>query len=1071
MKKALFIVLYFLSIMTYSQNVVINEYMASNSSIIIPGYSGFEDWVELKNTTSAPYDLIGHYFTDSKTEPTKFQFSSSLIIPANGYVVIVCSGIASGGINHTNFKISESEKIGLVMPDGYTFIDSLTIGKQRTNISYGRNPSNILDWKYMQNPSPNVVNNFSVVYSGILDSPTFSHQTGFFSAPFSLSINHSDPLASITYTTDSSIPLSNNFTTVNFQYKNKFTSGTGPFLNRSYQTLQYVSPISIVDKSALPNVLSMISSTISGNSTIYYLPTTTIDKATVIRAIASKAGYLNSDVITNTFFINSLGQNPYSIPIISLNTQENNLFEYNNGIYTAGIDADLQQGSGANFRRDQEYPIHFEILENSTSSFKQDGGFQIHGNWSRSFPMKSLNIYSRSEYGKSEINYPIFPSLNFNSYKRFMLRNSGNDLLFDATQPLILPTMMRDAFIHMSVKHLNVDTQEYRPVSLFLNGEFWGLHNLREKYDKHYFEQYYGVNPENLDIIKNIDQIEEGDLIHFNAMQTFINSQNMALTSNYNYIKTQMDIENYIDYQIAEIYYCNADWIANNVQHWRERVPYNATAPKGQDGRWRWMIFDLDFAMQNPGGDILPPAVANQLIFGNLLDNQEFKTQFLNRFADLINTTFLPSRLIAILNEYKNKISPIMPKQIQRWKNIPDLSTWQANVNSLVNFVTNRPGFQIDAIKNQFLIGKDFNLTVNVSNVSHGFIKINTINIESSTIGVNASPYPWTGKYFGAVPVQLTAKPRAGFKFKHWLENTTIVSTDSIYVLSTTVNKTFTAVFESAFYSANPIPLAKTMDGCGYKFTSWAASNVASSYPENAIFVYLNQVDPIETSIIEGFTTGLYNFTSKTRINGLGSNGVSFINTGSGNTGYPSSKLGGMLLAINTLGQDSLYLNWKAGTVTPNSKEYAIRLQYRIGDLLPFSDLLDANGQPIIYQRNSVAGHEQSFLNIKLPASIMNNQYIQLFWKYYYTGVQNSTLSGSRDELRIDDIEIHTKKVFTSAFSGTLVSNQYSEIISTSTVNTGANIELTAGKSITLKPGFNTSNNSVFLARIANCPN
>src|SRR5690606_4772245 len=143
---------------------------------------------------------------------------------------------------------------------------------------------------------------------------------------------------------------------------------------------------------------------------------------------------------------------------------------------------------------------------------------------------------------------------------------------------------------------------------------------------------------------------------------------------------------------------------------------------------------------------------------------------------------------------------------------------------------------------------------------------------------------------------------------------------------------------------------------------------------------------------IDGFTDGDYDHGSKTRINGLGDDGISFINTGSDRPGYPATKLGGAILSVNTSNYDQLTLSFRAGTLVSNSREYNLRLQYRIGDKLPFQDILDENSQPIEYLRSATNGDSKTF-QLDLPPYLLGKEYIQLFWRYYYTGVRNDESS------------------------------------------------------------------------------
>ena len=1080
----------FTSFVVEAQNIIINEYMTSNSSTAIPSYVGFEDWIELRNTSTTPYDLAGHYLTDDKTQTTKFQFTNTtgaLVIPANGFLILICSGDISQGIKHTSFKISDGENIGLLLPNGTTFIDSLTIPQQRTDVSYGRNPSNSADWKYIQNPTPGSINNFSATYLGILSNPIFSQKTGFFTSSFNLSITHADPSAAIIYSMDASLPSVSNMSPRSFIFKNSYAQNpgmaNGSLLSKSYASLTYGTPLLIQDKSSSPNQVSTFSST--WHQGAGYIPTSPVKKGTVIRAIASKTGYLPSDVVTNTYFFNTSGTKETTLPIISLSIQESHLFEYYAGIYTAGNAFDNWRAanpstpaddySNGNYynKGDQwEFPAHFDLIENSTNSFQMNAGVRINGGTTRTYKMKSLRIYARGEYGDSKIDKKIFSSLPYTSYKSLLLHNGGQDFNY---------SLINDGTTHQAVAHMDLETQAFRPSIMYLNGEYWGIHNIRQRYDSDYFAQKFGVNPSNLDIITNVypspSNIDEGDLVHYTSMMDFITYNDLATQANYDFAKTLMDVKNLIDYQVSEIYFANLDWPSNNVGLWREKVPYSITAPKGKDGRWRWYLYDIDSGsglnfVNNNSLDGATSATNNPdatFFMRNFLKNTSFKNDFINRFADMLNTAFLPTRLNTLFGTNKNLILSEIANHINRWQSPFSQTAWNNSINDMNSFAQLRPAIERQHIQSKFGISGTYNLSVN-TDTTMGYVKVNTIVIKNTTPGINQLPYPWNGSYFNNIPIQLRVVPKAGFKLKHWLENSVIVSTDSVFTINTSTNKNYTAVFESYLYSSNLYPVAKILDNCGYKFSEWSALSAASTYPANMAFIYLNETEPSITAQYGGLITGIYNYTSKTRVNGLGVNGVAFINTGSSNTGHPSTKVGGAILAMNTLGHDDIYLSWTGGTVVPNSKEYAIRLQYRIGDLLDFEDVLDTNGNPIEYNRSSTAGTQVAFQNIKLPVAASNNQYIQLLWKYYYKGVQNNILDGSRDQLRIDDIVVSSKKIYTNGTQSNLSINAYSKIESAATINNPM-VSYTASKSILLTPGFNAATGTVFLAQINVCPN
>ncbi|MBX2963337.1 MAG: CotH kinase family protein [Cyclobacteriaceae bacterium] len=691
---------------------------------------------------------------------------------------------------HTNFGISSTgEAIILTHPDG-TLIDQAEAVVIPTNTSYGRKPDGTGNWYFFNQPTPGSTNSTSTGYEAILSAPVFSHGGGFYNTTFDLSIT-ADPEVTILYTLDGSEPDEANLAGTTYTYKNQYPhfpgNPFGPLLVAPINSYSYSSPISITDRSPLANRIAGRSSTYDQSP--WYAPSFPIFKGTVVRAKAIKDGNIASETITHTYFISPLGQARYSLPVVSLTLPENQLFGYEEGIYTPGKAFDdwrtQNPGGEANggvpanyqFSGDAfEYLGHVQVFDSQHGTIlDQRMGMRIHGGYSRSFPTKSLRLYARGEYGNSHFEYPLFAERSSTAYKRILLRNSGND--WDHTY-------FRDAAIQAIAQPLKIDRQAYRPTVLFLNGEYWGLINARERYDKHYLNRMYGVDAENLDILEANAVVDEGDADHYNETINYILDNNVVQDAHYEYIKTRIDIENYIDYQIIQIFARNTDWPGNNIKYWRLKTnSFQPNAPHGHDGRWRWLLYDTDFGFgiwsntfthntlafaAQANGPSWPNPPWSTLLFRELLRNEQFKNAFISRFNDMLNSAFLPSRTTAIVNEMKKAYEPEIAEHIARWKVPSSTSAWNNNVNVMVNFAQERPAHQRQHIRSFFSLGTDINLTVDVSNPQHGHVRINTIEIKSTTAGISQNPYPFSGMYFRSIPIELEAIPAPGYKFAGW---------------------------------------------------------------------------------------------------------------------------------------------------------------------------------------------------------------------------------------------------------------------------------------------------------------
>ncbi|MGG7036168.1 MAG: CotH kinase family protein, partial [Flavobacterium sp.] len=805
---------------SYSQNLVINEIMTSNSSVNTDEDETYQDWVEIYNSGSESINLEGFGLSDDKNLLSKWTFPN-VSIAAGQYLLVWCSD--KNRINpslplHTNFKLSsEGETISLSNASG-TIVDQLQPIVIPANFSYGKISNDT--YSFFQNPTPGSENT-SQDFSEILSEPIFSVSSGFFNAPFSLSISNPDPNATIIYTLDGSEPSYTNLNGTTYYYKDAYQqypeNAPGQFKESHFTTLPYENPITITDRTAEPNKVSMIPT--SYFTYQYYLPTTPIFKGTVVRAKVIKGGALSSKTITQNYYVTPAAANAFSVPVVAINVDENLFFDYEDGIYVPGKDFDNWRTENpllnaynpgvtypsANYNRSgdtAEVKANFSYYVNGTETVNQDVGIRINGASSRDFPNKSLRLYARPEYGNEAFEYSFFSDISDSSFKTLLLRNSGSDAN---------STYFRDAFIQKTVAHLKFDTQNYQPTVTFLNGEYWGLLNLRERYDKHYFKQVYNIEENQLDFLEN-NSVKEGDDHHYTAMLNFIENNSLSNDQNYSYIKTQLDTENFIDYFSSEVYIGNTDWPHNNIEFFRKKtIGYEPNAPYGQDGRWRWVMKDTDLSfglyqdITAYQDNTLAFATSlgeapewSTLLIRKLLENNDFKNDFINRFADLMNTTFIPQRVTGIIDEMKSGIANEIGAHRQRW-NDGTLDDWNAAIQTMETFAQERPAFQRDHIRQKFSIESNIDATLNVSNSSEGFIQINTIKIKDGTPGITGNPYPWTGVYFKNIPVKLKAVAYPGYKFSHWSGDSNSTNEEIIINPDSNINVTanFTAQEES----------------------------------------------------------------------------------------------------------------------------------------------------------------------------------------------------------------------------------------------------------------------------------
>ena len=823
-----------------------------------------------------------------------------------------------------------------------------------------------------------------------LSPPVFSHESGFFPEAFMLEITHPDPNVLIYVTFDGSEP------------------GPGAAL--------LFEPYLVDDATSNPNVFANIPTTLSTHPTERFTkPAVEIPKSTIIRARAVDGSGAVSEIISHTYFVFDPEMTTFTLPVFSIIVDPANFFDEKIGIYTPSKLEDSSGYTQWNYSQRSEEWERDGILqyfdENGTLVHGLDVAFRIFGEQPRQFAQKSLLVNAPNQYEDHVLPIEFFPGEGAQPYKQLLLSNSGSEWGL---------SMLRDGLAHELISHLNLTTQKFQPSVVFINGEYWGIHNIRERVDRHYLERTYGIKSDNVDILTHQGTVSEGTSVHYNNFLQFVRASDLKDPEVYKTVQTMMDIENYLDYYATQIYLGNNDWPHDNIEYWRLRVPFNEDAPWGHDGRWRWISNDLDrsfhFRTLSTASTNMIEWTTSELdkqssqiwpneLFRKMLENDEFRRYFINRTADVLNTTFLSTRIIDTVDSLAVIIEPEMDRHVERWERPVTKTAWHNELSRIRNFAVNRPAHLRDHVRDYFKLGGNRTISLSVNNSRKGYIRINSTNLREGSKGVILQNNTWSGLYYDGVPVRLEAVPEFGYRFVHWVVDSQEI-TSPMLISADMGNETYFAVFEEVELG-DIVPEAFILDD-NYIFAGHAASALAGSYPANMAFVFMDQPDPIINAQIEGFTMGGYNLTSRTRVNGLGSDGISFINTGNldGNPGYPGGHLGGALLSIDTRGKQDIRINWSGGTVSPNSRVYNLRLQYRIGDHGPFEDVLDVDGNPSEYKRNEISGHAEAMTDVLLPKIAEDRPYVQLFWRYYFTGAQVDLTNGQRSELRLYEITI-----------------------------------------------------------------
>jgi hypothetical protein len=787
----------------------INEVMASNSGYNVDNQDEYEDWIEIYNASDTIINISGYYLSNEKYNKKKFQLplkSASLNIPSKGYLVLFASNQPTKGPTHLNFTLSnQGERLYLMNPNGKKTIDNIKYKYQKADISCARQTDGGKTWKYYNKATPGKSNNSETGYKGFTSQPKLSKSGGFFDEPFDLVIKHSRRNAKIIYTTDGSVPSPANLEGFKFKYKNSYQErpsdpSNTPLLSGEIKSYEYNLKINIVDPKDKKNRLSLFSSTISRNPT--YFPNYSIPKAQVIRAVAVRPGRLPSDPVTNSYFFSENGKNKFTMPIVAINMDEDDLFDYKTGIYTAGELFDkfrkndfsepglCTPGNYSQKGKEWERIANLEILDKSSTQLNEKLNVRLNGNCTKSFPYKSLRIYSNENFG----NFKFFnDKVNINQ-NNILLRANGND--FNRT-------IFKDVFIHQWMKPLKFPIQEYKLSVLFLNGEYWGIHEFRERIDEWYLKTKFGADQKNIDLIKIVfygpDEISNGDDLAYNKFKAFMQNTNFADNAKYEEAKKQMDIENFIDYEIAHIYVGNIDWPQNNVRLWRlktEKTPASSTY--GHDGKWRFLFYDperglgeqIDWKSNDLAIAIAKPS---NYMLSKLLQNKTFKAQFVARFNELLNTTFKPETTLPLYDKIQSEYAPEVPEHIKRWKTIESLATWKKNCEYVKEYITKRPPEVRRHLQEVFGVGLSWELTVKKPDSEMGVLEFYTQeNPNQKTEVINET---LNYNFFEQQYVTLKPKPKTGYKFAYWKSGKNILFENEL-ILNLNSDSTFSAVFE-----------------------------------------------------------------------------------------------------------------------------------------------------------------------------------------------------------------------------------------------------------------------------------
>jgi uncharacterized protein YozE (UPF0346 family) len=435
-------------------------------------------------------------------------------------------------------------------------------------------------------------------------------------------------------------------------------------------------------------------STPTKNSTLY-TKAIKVSKTTSIRTKSIKDGGLPSSVVTKSYIINHEDYQEL-LPIVSISIDPKYLFDDYEGIYVVGKNGVQlhceSTGKRYNYANDWEKPVYIEYFnENRKKEFEFGASVSIGGECARRFPKKPLSFELGSKYGVKKLKYKLYPQKDANKFEDFRLRTGA--LAYMISDMLAASIVAKDT--------LNIDYQGFKIVQMYMNGEYWGVYHLREKKGKDYIASNYpDVDVKNIDIIST-DVVKRGDSKEFNLLRNFVKNHDLSISSNYTQVANMIDLDNYIDYMSFMIFSGASDWLKNNTRFWKE---------KKNGAKWRWIIDDVDSGFiswkQNRNNFDFIKEKSNYFtsqLFLALVKNKNFKSNFKQRFRELLNGAFSTNSLLSQIDSIANKKKDYM--HLEKWAK--ELSNHEKSVDGFVKEFYDYIGYVKEFAYNRNGIVKD----------------------------------------------------------------------------------------------------------------------------------------------------------------------------------------------------------------------------------------------------------------------------------------------------------------------------------------------------------------------------
>ena len=751
--------------------LMINEALADNKYGMTDQDGDRCDWVELMNVSDDPVDLSYYYISDDPEEPLKFRLPKVSLLPHKYVLIFLSEKEGTNGEIHASFKLSPGETIVLAKLDGMK-LDKLEIPEGiNPNVSVGRGAGNAVF--YYPAPTPGSANT-TYGYEKYADAGAFNANSVYFSEvcavtaprsgesdwielynggssavslvgwsitddPFDLKYTISSlklgagDYAAIScsklgfsvsnagetlYLFDSEGALRDEFRTgattlgmtsgrdtrSNSSERVFFTTATRGYKNSSplsgcaaepvfsRNTLYAGSAFELSITSSTPGAevrYTTDGSTPTRDSKLCSGPIT-VSKNVVIKARAFRDGMAPSPVAAHTFVFGS----EHTLPVVCLSMSGS---DYSR-MYTAVM------GEGGGVTKGDEVPCFMEYFVDGRLAISSGAGVRVSGASTAVYPQKSLALYFRAGYGRSSLDIPLFPGCKVSSFRSLVLRNSGQDASF---------AHIRDSFVSKAARDFNIDSAAFRPVIVYINGDYRGIYDLKENLNEDYLVSHHGAVRSHVETIRRNGKAIAGTSAQFKSMLEMCRTLDFSKQENFDKLKKLVDTDSIMDYLILRTYFTDADMY--NQKYW------HTTDNKL---RWRSVLYDSDYALMgnypgasvlstyfNPNGFISYHGFYTQMdIFCACNQNKAWRDKFITRYIWAVKYRFDPDRLLPVYDALVNQYKPEMKAHIARWHMPSSYDKWLEEVEGLRNCLKKRPEYALKNLKSFYgLSDAEFN--------------------------------------------------------------------------------------------------------------------------------------------------------------------------------------------------------------------------------------------------------------------------------------------------------------------------------------------------------------------------